>query len=103
MIIYNTTLKIDWSIAEDWLQWTIQKYIPAVMETGCFDKHQFVRLLEVDETEGPTYALQYFAPSLTSYDYYLQHYSASFHEMNLRQWGDKYVAFSSIMQVVTEV
>src|SRR5438128_1233180 len=100
MIIYNITIKVDWSIAVEWLEWMQNVHIPAVLETGCFDKHQLVRLLQVDETEGPTYAAQYFAPTLTKYDSYLENYAPVFRKQIADKWGEKYVDFRTLMQVV---
>jgi hypothetical protein len=100
MIIYNITIKVEWSIAQDWLDWMQNQHIPAVLGTGCFEKHQLVRLLQVDETDGPTYAAQYYAPSLTKYDYYLQHYAPGFRKEVADKWGDKYVDFRTLMQEV---
>ena len=100
MIIYNITIKVDWSVAEIWLKWMQETHIPDVLSTGCFEKHQLVRLLQVDETEGPTYATQYYAPLLSKYDYYLQHYAPTFREQIKDKWGEKYVDFRTLMQVV---
>ncbi len=100
MVIYNITIKVEWSIASDWLQWMQEIHIPAVLATGCFDKHQLVRLLQVDETEGPTYAAQYFTATLSKYDYFLQHHAAEFKREIARKWGEKYVDFKTLMQVV---
>lgn len=100
MIIYNITIKVDWSIAEDWVQWMQRTHIPEVLATGCFDKHQLVRLLQVDETEGPTYAAQLYSPTLSAYDYYLQHHATSFRKKVTEKWGQKYVDFQTLMQVV---
>ncbi|GEO10897.1 DUF4286 family protein [Segetibacter aerophilus] len=100
MIIYNVTIKVDWSIAEDWEKWMKEEYIPELLETGCFDKHQLVRLLQVDETEGPTYATQYYAPTLTKYDHYLQYYAPALRKKVTEKWGQKYVDFRTLMQVV---
>lgn len=100
MIIYNVTIKVDWAIAEDWLQWMQVSFIPEMLETGCFEKHQLVRILQVDESEGPTYAIQYYAPSLTKYDYYLQHYAGDFRKQVTDKWGEKYIDFRTLMQVV---
>ncbi len=100
MIIYNITVKIDWSVAEEWVEWMQQTHISDVLKTGCFEKHQFVRLLQVDETEGPTYAIQYYAAALSKYDYYLQHHAAFFREQIKNKWGKKYVDFATLMQVV---
>lgn len=100
MIIYNITIKVEWSVAEEWVKWMREVHIPGVLNTGCFEKHQFVRLLQVDETEGPTYASQYYTPSLSKYDFYLQHYAASFRQQIEEKWGDKYIDFCSLMQIV---
>ena len=52
MIIYNVTIKVDETIAEDWLAWMVKDHIPEVMATGCFNAYKMVRLLEIDESEG---------------------------------------------------
>lgn len=100
MIIYNITIKVEWSVAEEWLQWMQKVYIPDMLNTGCFEKHQFVRLLQVDEIEGPTYASQYYIHTLSKYDYYLQHYAPFFRQQIKDKWGEKYIDFSTLMQVV---
>ena len=100
MIIYNITIKVEWTIAEEWVKWMQEVHIPEVLNTGCFEKHQFVRLLQVDETEGPTYATQYYAPTLSKYDYYLQHFAQPLQRQIEDKWGDKYVDFRTLMQLV---
>lgn len=100
MIIYNVTVKVEWQIAEEWLQWMQQTHIPDVLHTGCFEKHQLARILQSDETEGPTYAIQYYTPFLSKYDYYLQHHAPLFRKQIKDKWGDKYVDFRTLMQVV---
>jgi hypothetical protein len=100
MIIYNVTIKVDWAIAEDWLQWMQDIHIPEILGTGCFEKHQLVRILQIDETDGPTYAAQYLAATLSKYDYYLQHYVAQFRKSVTDKWGDKYLDFETLMQTV---
>ena len=75
-------------------------------EGGAADKQFEVSLrlsqsrMQVDETEGPTYAAQYYAPTLTKYDYYLQHYAPAFRKKVSEKWGEKYVDFRTLMQVV---
>lgn len=100
MIIYNITVKVEWSVAKEWVQWMQGTHIPDVLNTGCFEKHQLVRLLQVDETEGPTYAVQYYARALSKYDYYLQHYAPAFRQQIEDKWGKKYIDFQTLMQVV---
>ena len=100
MIIYNTTVQVAGPIAEAWISWLKEVHIPAIMKTGCFTHHTIVRLLEIDESEGPTYAIQYSAESKADYNRYIALHASGFQKQSREQWGDGYVAFSSVMQVV---
>jgi hypothetical protein len=100
MIIYNITAKVDWSIADEWLQWMKTEHIPAVLNTGCFTKFRFVKLLEVDDIEGPTFAVQYYAESRSDYDRYISNYANSFRKQIADKCGNKYIAFRSLMEDV---
>jgi hypothetical protein len=99
MVIYNVTIKVEWAIAEDWLHWMKSIHLPEMLATGCFEKHQLVRLLQVDETEGPTYAVQYFAPTLMKYDEYLQRHAPDLRQKTIDKWGEKFIAFRTLMQM----
>ena len=100
MIIYNVTSKIYHSIAAAWLSWLKEEHIPAMIATGCFSGATILRLLEVDEEEGPTYAVQYFAESKALYNRYIENYSAAIRQQTIAKWGDRFIAFRSVMQVV---
>ena len=100
-VIYNVTVKVDASIADAWLQWLQQEHIPAIMQTGCFQSSKIVRLLEVDDSEGPTYAIQYSAESKADYNRYITVHSTAMQKKSYEKWGDRFIAFRSVMQVVS--
>jgi hypothetical protein len=100
MIIYNVTIKIDWSIADVWVDWMQDIHIPEVIGTGCFVKHQFVKLLGTDEQEGPTYATQYYAETEAKLDDYIHNYAPALRQQTIDKWGDKFIAFRTLMEVV---
>ena|SRR5690348_11337783 len=100
MFIYNITMQVEWSIHEAWLQWMIDVYIQKMQSTGCFIKRQLVRLMEIDETEGPTYALQLFVETMEDYNRFIQLYASSLNETLLDCWNDKVITFSTLMRVV---
>ncbi|MES2773615.1 MAG: DUF4286 family protein [Bacteroidota bacterium] len=100
MIIYNITIKITWEKHEEWLQWMLDLHVPEVLGTGCFEKHQLLRLLETDETEGPTYAFQYYAVSKAQYNRYIELYAPALRRQTIEKWGDNFIAFRSLMEVV---
>ena len=91
MIIYNVTFKADWPIHEEWLKWMNEVHIPATLATGMFTHYRLVRLLEVDDTDGPTYAVQYFASALANYHRYQEFFAPILREQEIQKWGDKLV------------
>ncbi len=101
MIVYNVTLKVDWNIAEEWLKWMQDVYIPAILATGFFEKHQLVKLLETDDADGSTYAVQYYATSLNECNNYINKHAHSFSKSLHARWGDKCIAFTTLMEVVS--
>jgi Domain of unknown function (DUF4286) len=100
MIIYNVTIKVAAGIQHDWLQWLKEEHVPEVIATGCFTHAVIVRLLEVDDREGPTYAVQYHAPSKGLYNNYIENHAPAMRQKSFDKWGDQFIAFRSVMQVV---
>lgn len=100
MIIYNVTIKVHGSIKEDWLLWLKEEHIPDVIQTGCFTHAVILRLIEVDDTEGPTYAVQYYAESKGLYNNYIENHAAAMRQKGFDKWGSAFIAFRSVMQVV---
>lgn len=100
MLIYNVTIKVDRSIAGAWLQWMFDEHLPDVMRTGCFSNYRLVRLLEIDDSEGPTYAAQYHAESKADYNRYTELYAPELRRRSIDKWGDRFITFRSLMEVV---
>ncbi|MBM3416837.1 MAG: DUF4286 family protein [Bacteroidetes bacterium] len=100
MIIYNVTIKVDISIAHEWLAWLRDEHIPDIIGTGCFTDARILQLMEVDESDGPTFAIQYQADSKALYNRYIKEYAAEMRKRATEKWGDKFVASRSVMQVV---
>jgi hypothetical protein len=100
MLIYNVTVQVDKEIATQWLNWLQAEHIPELMSTGCFSHHQVVKLLDVDESEAITYAIQYYSASRELLDKYLNEYAADIRKKTTDKWNDRFVAFRTIMEVV---
>ena len=100
MIIYNVTIKVEHSIAEEWMSWLKNEHIPDLIATGCFTHATILHLLEADDTEGITYAVQYHAESKALYNRYIENFSEMMRKKATDKWGDKFIAFRSVMQVV---
>lgn len=98
--IFNVTVHVEHSIAAAWVQWMKEQHIPQLMETGCFLGHRMVKLMEVDESEGLTYAIQYFLLSKALYNTYMEKHASRLRGESVARWGDKMIAFRTLMEVV---
>ena len=100
MIIYNVTIKVTKAIQKDWLAWLKDEHIPDVLSTKCFSKATILHLLEVDESEGSTYAIQYSGQNRGDYKRYLDEFADTLRQRSFDRWGDQFIAFRTIMEVV---
>jgi len=100
MIVYNVTTKTDKSIADKWLAWMKEEHIPDLVATGCFTHAVILRLTEVDETEGPTYAVQYYAESKALYNRYIEQYADVMRKKATNKWDNKIISFRTVMTIV---
>lgn len=100
MIIYNVTVKVMPEIHESWLDWLKETHVPEVLDTGCFREARVLRMLEVDESEGPTYTVQYTAESKSDYNRYIERHAPVMRQRSAEQWGERFIAFRSVMEIV---
>ncbi|SRR6266496_2230425 len=100
MIVYNITCKISPPIEAEWVNWQKQEHIPEIMKTGLFTDHKFYRLLDQDEEDGISYIIQYFTSSIENYNKYIQQSAALMRQKAIDKWGDQFITFRTIMQLV---
>lgn len=102
MIIYNVTSKLSTSIAKEWVEWMKQEHIPDLMKTGLFLDYRLCRLLDMDDSEGPTYTTQFFCDGFENYETYIQEHANQMREKGHQRFGNKYIAFQTVMEVEPE-
>lgn len=100
MIVYNVTTNITWAIHDEWLSWMKQQHIPEMLQTGYFVKHQMLRLKDIDESDGPTYAVQYYSDSDADLQAYFANRATQMREKATGKWGKHAVSFRTIMEVI---
>jgi hypothetical protein len=100
MIIYNVTIQVTWAIHDAWFEWMKLQHIPEIMNTGLFDHYQMVKLIDTEEKDGPTYAIQYYALNESDYREYLEKHAELLRQKSFERWGDQFVAFRSAMEVI---
>ena len=102
MIIYNVTLKVAHEITADWLQWMKEEHIPDVMGTGQFTGYKLCRLMDHDDEEGVTYTVQYLCAGMDQYNKYIESYAPDMRQKGFDRFGNKFIAFRTLMQVEQE-
>lgn len=102
MIIYNVTVKVDVNVHADWLRWMRKQHIPDVIATKCFTSCRISRLLSQNEIDGITYSIQYLAPSMKTFHKYQAHYAPKLQKEHLERYGERAVAFRTMMELVEE-
>ncbi|MBP6215344.1 MAG: DUF4286 family protein [Chitinophagaceae bacterium] len=100
MIVYNVTIKVNHSIVTDWLTWLKEEHIPDLIGTGCFSHATILHLIEADDEEGITYAVQYHAECKGLYNRYIEKFADEMRKKGMEKWGNQFIAYRTVMQVV---
>ena len=101
-ILYNVTINIDHDCHEEWVNWMKDVHLPDVMSTGKFIRYQFQRILEGQNETGVTYAIQYIAPNLKSYEEYIEKHAESLRAKFTNKYNGKFGAFRTLMEIIDE-
>lgn len=100
MFIYNITVKVNKSIINEWVKWQQEEHIPEIMATELFSDFKFFRLLEQDDSDGPTFIVQYHTPSRNNYEKYIKQHAPVLREKAIKKWGNGFIAFRTLLQSV---
>lgn len=102
MLVYNVTINLDEEIAQEWLEWMRNEHIPDLMNTGCFTAYRLARLLDLPDTPGLSFSVQYVCPSRADYDRYLADYAQTMRNRGIERFGNRFHAFRTLMEVLHE-
>jgi len=101
-IMYNVTVAIDPQIEQEWVRWMIDVHIPDVLKTGKFLSHSMQKVLGSEEEAGVTYAIQYIAVDMATFQSYQTEDATGLQAAHKAKYEGKYAAFRTLMQVVDE-
>jgi hypothetical protein len=101
MIIYNVTVSVEESIKADWIKWMQTEHIPEVMACGVFTKAQINRLIVQGDSDS-TFAIAYTCASMKDLHQYQIKFAPALQQKHTEKFGDKAVAFRTLMEVIEE-
>lgn len=100
MILYNCTTQVLSSIEEEWINWVKKELIPKMINTSCFTQAKFLKLLNFEQEDVVTYAVQYLAENTAA----IEHFENNFRdEMDLEireKWGEQQMSFVSLLEEI---
>ncbi len=100
MYIYNVTVKIEQSRADEWLNWMRDKHIPDVMATGFFTENRICRLVDEGDMDGVTFAIQYTCDDLNDFLKYKISKAPALQKEVSEKFGNDFVAFRTLMEIL---
>ncbi len=104
MIILNETVQVEDAVQQEWLAWLREQHLPAMLATGIFTSYKLCQLLGINREgeEVTTFAIQYMAPDMQKLHAYQVHYAPQFNSDMAQRFGEKALAFRTILRVLEE-
>lgn len=99
MFLYNVTLILEDTAAEEWLQWMQEVHIPEVMATGMFVSNRLLKVVD-SPNEGVTYCAQYVAETLAQYNQYQEEFAPALQAELNERFKNRFVAYRSLMEFI---
>ncbi len=100
MVIYNITIKVDWSIHNDFKLWIEEEVLLESKNIESVQNSKFLKLLDVDTSDGMTYCLQHYFNDLQEYNQYKMADDLNFKQRLAAKYKDKLVLFASVLSEV---
>ncbi|WP_430965480.1 DUF4286 family protein [Spongiimicrobium sp. 2-473A-2-J] len=102
MYIYNVTINIEEAVHDEWLGWMQEIHIPDMLATGKFSQAKICKVLVEEENGGITYAVQYTTGSKEILQQYYEEDAARLRQDGLARFKDKFVAFRTELEIISE-
>lgn len=99
MYLYNVTIIIEDSAAEEWLTWMKESHIPEVMATGKFASNRLLAVVD-SPNEGKTFCVQYVAETLTDYQSYQDEFAPALQAKLQQKFENRFVAYRTLMEYI---
>jgi hypothetical protein len=98
MIIYNVTVNVTIHAHDLWMKWLKEEHLPEIMATNTFYDVKIYQLINVDDIDGPTYSVQFYAKSMKEYDLFIEEFASSLRSKSVNKWGNDMFSFRTTLQ-----
>ena len=102
MIIYNVTICVDKEVEYEWVEWMRSKHIIEVMQTNCFFKYQFGRIISHKEQDTTSYTVAYFCENMKKLHEYQTMFANKLQKDHQQNFENTTHAFRTLIEVIKE-
>lgn len=100
MIIFNTTFHVEESLKEDFIEYMLQKFIPASTKSGILKSPRLAQVFGSEEDEGLSFAMEFSVSDLNTLEIWNMKESNTVYEPLLHEFKEKIIGFSTIMETI---
>ena len=100
MIIYSVTVTVNETIRESWLAYMQKEHIPDVMNSGCFTKYLFTRVIGNSQEKENSFNIQYFCTAMADMHRYQVHFAPKLQKEHAEKFGEKALAFRTLLEEI---
>ena len=98
MVICNTTISIDISVAQEWKNWMNETYIPLLKNTGSFIDVRLFAVQNDQDEGGITFALMMMSRDLSTYKDFEAKHAKKLDQLHNIKYGSQFVSFRTMLE-----
>lgn len=99
MIVYNTTFQVDELLADKFVAYLREVYIPISVKSGVLQKPALRRLIH-EELEGASFALQFHVDDREALELWKQRDGKLLQRRLVNVFGNQFVGFSTLLEEI---
>lgn len=101
MIIYNTTFHIEKEAHIACVDYLKKEYIPQAVSSGFLLKPRLRRVLQNEENEGESYAVQFHVKNVDTLNFWLKREGMALQQTLVTKFGPKVAGFTTLLEEVS--
>ena len=101
MLIFNTTYLVGDRMHSTWHKWLYEHHIPAMLDSGYFNKPQIAKILTNGSQEGGvSFSVQFHIENMQSLEAWNEKYAETFLADFNKRFGEEVLLFSTVLEVI---
>ena len=101
MYIHNITFSVENALADEFIAFINDEFIPSSLECEGIDKPQLARVLHQVDDKATNYALQFAAGSVDDINCWYEDCGAALFSKIMERWPDRVLFFQTALQVLS--